>query len=255
MTTEKFNNYDVFHAFLVEDADYEGLFEMPKVRTSRFIPDKVITFSKAMSKACTDFDSWVIFYEHDTKFERLWNNPKAYLKKLKKFKGVISPDFSLYRNMPLCMQIWNTYRNHALAAWLQNNGIEIIPNVRFNDERTYLFCFDGIEKNKTVAVGTHGCLKLKEDKAYFETGLAELVKRLSPKNIIVYGAAPNSIFKSYKGAGINIIRFESEFSKFRKQTSTEKTFTKSEILWKEEHPTEKLTSDNLSSLVSRKVVV
>ena len=83
---------------------------------------------------------------------RLWNNPKAYVKKLKKFRGVISPDFSLYRNMPLCMQLWNTYRNRALAVWMQDNGIEVIPNIRFNDERTYSFCFDGVEKNSTVAV-------------------------------------------------------------------------------------------------------
>ncbi len=35
MTTEKFNNnYDVFHSFLVENADYDGYFELPIIRTS-----------------------------------------------------------------------------------------------------------------------------------------------------------------------------------------------------------------------------
>lgn len=218
MTNKQFNsNYDVFRSFLVEDADYEGYIELPKIKTSNFIPEQLVPFSKAMSKSWNDFDCWVMFYEHDVKFERLWNNPKKYLEKLKKFKGVISPDFSLYRNMPLVMQQWNTYRSRALAVWLQNNGIEVIPNVRFNDERTYNFCFAGIEKFKTIAVGTHGCIKNKIDKDYFEKGLAELVKRLSPKTIIVYGAAPDDIFKVYKDAGIEIISFESEFSKSRKQ--------------------------------------
>lgn len=218
MTNKQFNsNYDVFHSFLVEDADYEGYIELPKIRTSNLIPKKLVLFSKAMSKTWEDFDCWVMFYEHDVKFERLWNNPKRYLKKLKRFKGVISPDFSLYRNMPLVMQQWNTYRSRALAVWLQNNGIEVIPNIRFNDERTYDFCFDGIERFKTIAVGTHGCIKNKIDKEYFKKGLAELVKRLSPKTIIVYGATPDDIFKVYKDAGIEIISFESEFSKSRKQ--------------------------------------
>ena len=207
---------DVFKAFLVENADYAGKIELPKLRTSDSIPEKVITFSKAMSKNCKDFSAWVVFYEHDERFERFWRNSKQYLGKLKKFKGVISPDFSVYRNMPLVMQMWNTYRGRALAAWLQDNGVQIIPNVRFNDERTYEFCFDGIEKYKTVAVGTHGCLKTKEDKAYFKAGLKELVKRLSPKAIIVYGFAPDSIFGHYKNTGINIFAFESEFSKSRK---------------------------------------
>ena len=146
-----------------------------------------------MSKSCKDFDCWVVFYEHDEKFERFWNNPKAYLEKLKKFNGVISPDYSLYRSMPLVMQEWNTYRGRALAAWLQGNGVEIIPNVRFNDERTYDFCFDGIEKNKTVAIGTHGCLKSKEDKLYFELGQAVLVSKLTPKHYCLWNCTGRNI--------------------------------------------------------------
>ena len=220
MTNVQFNNnYDVFHAFLVENADYDGYYELPVIRTSDHLPDKVITFSKAMSKTWDDFDCWVVFYEHDRDFERLWNKPRQYLDKLKKFKGIISPDFSLYRNMPLIMQMWNTYRSRAIAVWLQNNGVEVIPNVRFGDERTFSFCFDGVEENKTVAVGTHGCIKRKEDKIFFEIGLAKMVQRLSPKTIIVYGSAPDTIFKPYKDMGINIIAFESEFSKSRKQVT------------------------------------
>lgn len=220
MTDVQFNNnYDVFHSFLVEKADYDGYFELPKIRTSSQLPDRVITFSKAMARTWNDFDCWVMFYEHDVNFERLWHNPKQYLAKLKKFKGIISPDFSLYRNMPLCMQMWNTYRGRAIAVWLQNNGVEIIPNVRFNDERTYEFCFEGIEKFKTVAVGTHGCIKNRIDKDYFKDGLAEMVRRLSPRTIIVYGAAPDDIFKKYRDASINIMPFESEFSKSRKQVT------------------------------------
>lgn len=218
MTNEQFNNnYDVFHSYLVENADYEGYIELPKIRTSNHIPRKLVPFSKAMSKTWNDFDCWVMFYEHDVKFERLWNNPKQYLKKLKKFKGIISPDFSLYRNMPLVMQMWNTYKGRALAAWFQENGIDVIPNVRFGDERTFTFCCCGVEKNKTVAIGTHGCIKHIDDKVFFKIGLARMVQRLSPKTIIVYGSATDSIFKPYKDMGINIIAFESDFSKSRKQ--------------------------------------
>ena len=220
MTSKQFcDNYDVFHSYLVEDADYDGYIELPVIKTSDKLPEKVVTFSKAMSEKWNDYDCWVVFYEHDRKFERLWNNPKQYLDKLKNFKGVITPDFSLYRNMPLVMQMWNTYRGRSLAVWLHNNGIEIIPNVRFGDERTFSFSFDGIERNKTVAIGTHGCIKTKEDRLFFMIGLAQLVQRLSPKAIIVYGSAPDSIFKPYKDMGINIIAFESEFSKSRKQVT------------------------------------
>lgn len=88
--------------------------------------------------------------------------------------------------------------------------------MRWNDERTYNFCFNGIGKNSTVAVGTHGCIKRKDDREYFKRGLKELINRIQPKNIIVYGAIPENIFGEYKNCGINFISFESEFSKSRK---------------------------------------
>ena len=217
MTNTKFQkNYDVFNAFLVSGADYDGSLELPKIKTSDLLPNKLVLFSHAMARTWKDFDCWVMFYEHDVKCERLWKNPKKYLNKLKKFNGIISPDFSLFRNMPLVMQQWNTYRNRALAFWLQNNGVKVIPNIRFNDERTYDFCFDSVEKNKVVAIGTYGCIKTKIDREYFKKGLKELVTRLTPKTIIVYGAAPDSIFKPYKDKGIKIVSFDSEFSKAAK---------------------------------------
>ena len=210
---------DVFHAFLVEDAEFDGIYEIPKIKTSAFIPQKLVPFSKAMAANFKDYDCWGSFYEEDARFERLWNNPKKYLQKLKKFQGIISPDFSMYRDMPFCMQLWNTYRSRALAAWLQKQGVEIIPNVRYNDSRTYDFCFDGIEKHKTIAIGTHGCIKRKADRLLFQQGLYELVKRLRPKTLIVCGAAPKTIFQPYIDIGIEVIAFESEFAKSRKQVT------------------------------------
>ena len=40
MTNEKLNNGDVFRSFLVENADYDGDFELPKIKTSSLIPEK-----------------------------------------------------------------------------------------------------------------------------------------------------------------------------------------------------------------------
>ena len=176
MIKKQFNkDYDVFRSFLVEEADYEGYIELPKIKTSNYIPRRLVPFSKAVSRSWQDFDCWVMFYEYDVKFERLRNNPKKYLEKLKRFEGVISPDFSIYRNMPLVMQQWNTYRSRALAVWLGHNGIEVIPNVRFNDERTYNFCFDGIEKIKQF---------LSVPTAASEAGLTETISKKDLQSLL-----------------------------------------------------------------------
>lgn len=205
---------DVFHAYFVEDAEYDGEWEMPFIEAETATPRRIISFSKAMRT--DDYDQWVHFYEDDVNFERLWNRPWVYLPKLKKFKGVISPDFSLYRDMPLIMQAWNTYRNRATGHWLQSNGIKVIPNVRWGDERTYEFCCLGIRNKSIIAIGTHGTLKRKLDRQYFEKGLEYVVSEVEPLIIIAYGAVPEDIFKKYRDAGIIIIPFESDFAKSHK---------------------------------------
>lgn len=205
---------DVFHAFLVKNAVYAGELEFPTLISESETPNRLIAFSKAIRG--TDFDQWVHFYEDDVAFERIWNQPNKYLPILKRYRGVISPDFSLYRDMPLVMQQWNTYRNRAIAHWLQENGVPVIPNVRFADERSYSFCCLGVPCNSIIAVGSHGCLKLKEDRTFFMSGLAHVVHELHPHTIVVYGTAPGDVFDCYRKLGISILQFDSAFAVSRR---------------------------------------
>jgi hypothetical protein len=202
---------DVFHASLVEGANFGGKWDIPFIPSyNGSWPEKMIAFKDAVSLK-KEFRGWVHFYQDDYKFEAVWNNPTRYLDKLKKFEGVISPDFSLYRDMPLAEQVWNVYRNHALGYWFSKNGIHVIPNVRWGDESSYEFCYDGVVYNSIVSVGTHGCLKLREDRKFFRDGLAKMLSKLSPKTIIVYGCAPDELFVPCKEAGIMIKQFDSSF--------------------------------------------
>lgn len=201
---------DVFNAFLVKNATYEGIFEFPCIEPTYEAPNRLISFSKAISS--TDYAQWVHFYEDDCNFERLWRNPKKYLGILKKYRGVILPDFSLYRDMPLVMQLWNIYRSRAIGAWLQANRVPVIPNIRFGDRRTFNYCCDGISRKCIIAVGTHGTLRNKADRIIFIEGLDKVVKRLEPRVIVVYGAVPAAIFDKYIEMGIIICHFDSDFA-------------------------------------------
>jgi hypothetical protein len=201
---------DVFNAFLVSDASYAGLFEFPVIDPTYWIPNRLIRFSKAISSK--DYDQWIHFYEDDCLFERVWRNPRRYLKILSRFNGVILPDFSVYRDMPLNMQLWNIYRSRAIGCWLQSEGVRVIVNVRYADERTSLACCDGISEHCVIAVGSHGTLKNREDRSCFCKGLDVVVDKLKPSAIIVYGSTPEAVFEKYRLKGIRIIGFESDCS-------------------------------------------
>ena len=206
---------DVFNAFLVMLADYCGIFEFPRIYPVYEVPNKLIAFSKSIS--CKDYNQWVHFYEDDYLFERIWRNPKKYLKLLKKYNGVILPDFSLYRDMPFVMQLWNIYRSRAIGCWLQSNGIKVIPNIRFGDKRTYRCTCDGISKRCVISVGTYGTLKGKQDRKVFSKGLDVIIRILQPIAIVVYGSAPAAMFDKYVDSGIQIIQFDSAYATFRKE--------------------------------------
>lgn len=200
---------DVFNAFLLEKAEYEGDLELPVIRILKEeSPKSLVRFSEIFTS--DDFDAYVHFYEDDCKFERIWRNPKRYIERLKKFKSVISPDFSIYRDMPLVMQYWNIFRSRAIAVWLINNGINVIPNIRTGDERTFQVACEGIERNSIIAIGSHGCIKCKDDREYFVKSLEYIINTLTPKIIILYGAKPIDIFQKYE-KNIRIINFKNEF--------------------------------------------
>ena len=143
----------------------------------------------------------------------MWRNPNRYIALFKRFKGIVAPDFSLNGDMPLCEQIHNVYRSRLLAHYFQKAGIKVIVNARWGIDLTFDFCFDGIYENDIIFIGTHGSIKKKENRIQFTRGLDKMVEVIHPKTICVYGFIPDDIFSLLKMQGIEIIQFESDFSK------------------------------------------
>lgn len=138
------------------------------------------------------------FYMFDNSFKQVINNPNKYVSILKQFGGIISFDLSLYIDMPLSLQMVNKFKNHKVAAYLQKLGINVIPNVRWGDERSFSFCFEGFEKRGIYAVSTHGCIKTKIEKTMFVNGLRKMIEVLEPKVILVHGPMPKEVFDQFK---------------------------------------------------------
>lgn len=190
-----------FRVSLIETANFTGDLEIPCIEAPDeiVIPKGMIPFS--VRNRSVNNDDFVCFYEYDTKFREIITNTEEYIDDLKQFPGIITPDCSLYLDAPLCVQIADIYLNRAVGHYLQKNGIYVIPNVRWGDERTYTteifndkVAFLGLPKHSVVSIGTYGQIKSAESKRYFREGLIAMIDELEPELVLVYGSMPDSVF-------------------------------------------------------------
>lgn len=159
--------------------------QMPIIKACEGVPTQLLGFNYAMSSKY--FNKGIHFYLDDYQFERVWNVPEKYLPILKKYDFVFSPDFSLYLDMPKPLQIYNVYRSRLLGAYWQSEGINVIPTLSWSDENSFDFAFDGLEKGGTVTVSTVGIVRNASAKKVWISGMKEMIKRVKPKTILVYG--------------------------------------------------------------------
>ena len=138
----------------------------------------------------------VHFFLDDYQFCRLWSNIDRYIPMLQRFRYVMSPDFSTYTDFPKVMQIYNHYRKHWCAAYMQEAGIQVIPTISWSTLDSFDWCFDGEPEGGTVAVSSVGCMNSKEKKALFLAGYEEMVRRLQPETIIFYGSVPEECMEN-----------------------------------------------------------
>ncbi len=132
----------------------------------------------------------VHFFVEDDQMQRLWTNPEDFAPMLKEFKCLFTPDFSLYTDYPLALQIWNHYRSHWLGAYWQSQGLTVIPTISWSDETSYSWCFDGCPIGSAVAVSSVRTQMSQETKTLFLMGYRQMMRRLHPSKIFFQGVIP-----------------------------------------------------------------
>ena len=169
------------------------MFKLPLVKRQEISLEDVSLISYDKVNQSNDYKSIVHFFLDDYKFESIYNNPEKKIEALRQFKAVLTPDFSMFVEMPIALQLFATFKNRWVGAYLQEQGIKVIPTVRWGDLTSFNFCFDGIEKGSIVAVSTIG---VKKQKSHFVLGYNEMLGRIKPSKIICYGKDNIPEFKS-----------------------------------------------------------
>lgn len=158
---------DVWNAFMVKGAIFSENGIPFCSTTTKEIPQAPISYTEAraiynrqMKRGNKNFfmNAFVHFYQDDYKFDDsrcgIWIVPERAAKIFRHFAGIITPDFSTCLDFPFPLKIFNTYRMRAFGYWYGTLGGAVINNVRWGEEDTFGWCFDGIPLNSIVSIGT-----------------------------------------------------------------------------------------------------
>lgn len=178
-----------------------GDWQIPKLARCDYTPKDLIGFNYALTS--TQKNVGVHFFVDDYQFERVWNQPEKYTRILAQYDCVLTPDFSLYMDMPRCMKLWNIYRSRLIGQIWQGAGMKVIPTMSWAEPETFEFCFDGIPEGSTVAVSTVGVLREKTAREIWQQGADEMMRRIQPQTIILYGRPID-----YNWGGIKIVSYK-----------------------------------------------
>ncbi len=218
---------DLWNAFMVNGAKFAPGTDIPICPTTASSqPEELISWREAkklhkreIGRGHKEYrvNAYIHFYIDDQHFDGLftgiWFHSMRALKVISHFAGIIAPDFSTYADFPDPLIRWNFYRMNAFGYWIGSLDIPVIVNARWGWSQTWGYCWDGIRPGDMVAIGTVGSgLKKKINQYQFEQGFDELIRRIRPPVIVVYGSANYPCFDKARAAGIQIVAFPSETS-------------------------------------------
>lgn len=165
-------------------------------------------------------DVGVHFFLKDYMFGRVWDMCDRYTEMLSRFRFVCTPDFSMYTDYPMALQICNHYKKHWIGAYWQSKGLVVVPTICWSDERSLEWCFDGEPVGSTVAVSSVGTQLNRRCKELFLLGFAMMLDRLEPTTILFHGDMPEDVGRMIKNDKneirvVKILAFQSRLRKIK----------------------------------------
>ena len=132
------NFKDIFGVYLLESLSFEGDYDMIVTECEEDISkiDYLALYSDLQDYHKTE-NTCVCFYQYDHVFDGIHGLYNSIIhqdkKRLEKFrerfknvKYIIGPDYSLYGDFPVPLQIFNVYKSRLCSAWLKANTKAIV---------------------------------------------------------------------------------------------------------------------------------
>lgn len=163
-----------------------GKYGMPLIKKQDIDLEKIDLWNYTKTKLQDEDNKHktIHFFTYDWLFENVYEKPELAMEKLSQYYAILSPEFSLYWDMPRALQIYSTFKNRWCGAFFQKHGMTVIPTISWGSIPCLEFCFDGIEKGSVVAVSTY---TREDNKDGFMLGYNKMLEIIEPSAIICYG--------------------------------------------------------------------
>ena len=178
-----------------------GKYETPALAlVADFAPPTDLTdFEKAVKSKT--YERGVHFYLDDYRFDdKIWLRFERYVERLTRFACVLTPDFSLYLDMPFPAKLFNVWRSRQIGALLQASGATVVPTLQWAERASFDYCFDGLPVGSVVSISTVGVMRNRLSRKAFFDGFDAAMERLAPLTVLLYGSRPKECdFGSARG--------------------------------------------------------
>lgn len=180
------NNYRGNSLFLRNEYPMEGKWGLPIIRKQTIDLERVelIASSDTSKRDTKNLRKGIHHFVDDPRFEGVYRRPDRTLEKYGKYRFVITPDYSLFSEMPLWRQIESVGKTRWCGAYWQARGLSVVPSVSWGLYPTFDFCFSSIERGCAVAVSMIGC---KHSRLGFMRGYDTMLEAVEPEAIICLG--------------------------------------------------------------------
>lgn len=206
----RLNKEELFHSDLYGEMPQYFMTPLPALAPYCWeTPTKLVPFNEAY--AYKDYNCTVHFFIDDLLFIRVLRNPEKYLGFFKKCHSVIGTDLSQYADMPAEDRYFCAYINRAFSAYLQRNGVNVIPNVTWSLPDSYVYSWSSMPRHSIIAINCKGILKHDLSKYLWYHGYVEAVSTLRPSLIVRYGTKMPDEYTSisiyFENERLNFMRY------------------------------------------------
>lgn len=129
------------------------------------------------------------FFTNDDRFEAIWNRHVQTMEYLHDFGwgAVIEPDFSVWFDDPMVVQMFNHYRSRWCARYWQEVGVKIIPNLGWWHPSCYEWAWTSIPERPPVVAVDCRTTSLPEERDMWINSVNRGVEEVEPGAVVIYG--------------------------------------------------------------------